>query len=255
MNTIIVVLLAFFISPLLYQNYPYVPPAPTVTGSGPGGISATSLGAWYRSDSLTCTGGCTGTNVVTSLNDKSTNARNCVTTASPTFVASAVNTQPGVLFTAASSQFCTMSSAVAWSGNTTVFAVLSCTSSGGSYKAILGQTSGANAFNYYTCGTQENQIQQSGVGVLATGTTAADTSYHQIGVTYNNSAYAFYIGSGTDGSGTATGTVSASSNQIGSAGGGDFAPYTLVEFFVYTRTLTGPEITSVQSYLHGRYGT
>jgi hypothetical protein len=66
--------------------------APVIlTGSGPGGISGTNLAVWYRSDDLTCTGGCTGTNVVTALVDKSGNANNCTTSGSPTYVATAVN--------------------------------------------------------------------------------------------------------------------------------------------------------------------
>jgi len=218
-------------------------------GGGPGGISATNLQVWYRGDSLTCTGGCTGTNVVTSLNDKSSNADNCTTSGSPTYVASAVNSQPGVLFGAL---YCTFGTALAWSGNVSVFVVWANTATGQKSSFLVGPS---GSFKYWTCNTSEQGMDDSQVAQIGTGTTACDTSYHQMGGTYNSSAYAFYIASTTDGSGTQAESLSGSLTTLGATSGGEELHGTLVEFFVYSRILTGTEISTVQSYLHGRYGT
>lgn len=242
-----------FLQTTIIPNTTVVPNTTTIAYAvpvGPGGISATNLQVWYRADNLTCTGGCTGTNVVTSLNDKSTNANNCTTSGSPTYVASALNSQPGIQGNG-TSQYCTMGTPIAWSGNITIFVVQKCSG----FSAIFGHVTGANALQYFTCaGGGEQQIQQSGVGTLATGTTATDGNFHQLGFTYNNSAYAFYIASTTDGSGTAAGTISASSSLIGQSEASNYLNGQLCEVFIYTRTLTSGEISTVQSYLNGRYG-
>ena len=224
-------------------------------GSGPGGISATSLAVWYRSDSLVCTGGCTGTNVVTTLTDKSGNANNCTTSGSPTYVASAVNSQPGILFASASSQFCTYT-AVTWTGTVTAFAVLKCTGTSGN-STIFSTTSASSSFNWRACNSSnQDTSQQNNVGNIgASTTTASSTAYRQIGTTYDGTNWAMYIASTTDGSGTQARTITTSVNDIGNNHASEFAGYTLVEVFVYTRVLTGGEISTVQSYLHGRYGT
>ena len=66
---------------------------------------------------------------------------------------------------------------------------------------------------------------------------------------------AMYIASTTDGSGTQARTITTSVNDIGNNHASEFGGYTPVKVFVYTRDLTGGEISTVQSYLHGRYGT
>jgi hypothetical protein len=133
---------------------------------------------------------------------------------------------------------------------------MACTDSGGGSYTLLGQT-GGNGFDYLVCGSAAlQQSQQAGVGAIGNGIAAADTSYHQIGVTYNGSAEAFYLAETTDGSGTQARTITSAMSALGiSEGGSNYANYTLVEIFVYTRILTGTEISEVQSYLHSRYGT
>jgi hypothetical protein len=255
-NLIVLLILCLSTISAFSQIYPYVPPAPTLTGSGPGGISGTNLAVWYRSDNLTCTGGCSGTNVVTTLIDKSPNSNNCTTAGSPTYLASAVNSQPGITFTAASTQYCTLGSTVTWSGSVTVFAVTKCTAAN-TPSALYGSLS-FNGFTYLNCSGSNHQqwADAPGVALIAQGTATSDTSYHQTGVTYDGTNYAFYIGSTTDGSGTNSVSILGNNTTVGvEASPENYLNSVLVEEFVYTRILTSGEISTVQAYLHSRYGT
>jgi len=243
------VLVLLWLSYLAQISLPWPGPGAASGGTGPGGISATGLQVWYRGDNLTCTGGCTGTNTVTSFNDLSTNANNCTPIGSPTFLANAVNSKPGVTIQTG----CTFGSPLAWGGAVTVFVVWANTST--TNKSSFLQGASGSFKNWSGNGSAQNGMDKTSVVQIAIGTAAANTSFNQQGATYDGTNWAFYIASTTDGSGANAQTISASDTTIGCNSCGEQIRGTLVEFFSYSRILTGPEITTAQAYLHGSYGT
>ena len=248
-------------------------PAFGSVSSGSSSIPSSGLQLWYRGDNLTCTGGCSGTNTVTSLNDLSSNANNC-TAAGTTikYAASAVNSKPGFTFDGSSLSYCSFSS-IAWNGGGTSFVVVAFSATNHEDDMISGVT---QAFAHGGCRQTSGGIEQyagsENVAYLGHGTAACDTSYHQLGVTFCDAVVTnctgggsasnnlqFYIASTTDGSAsTVTGSQSFNNNSTfgkAAVNASAFLTGTVTEIIFYNRVLSSSEISTVQAYLHGRYGT
>jgi len=224
-----------------------------LVGSGGGSNPPTGMAVWYRGDSQTCSGGCTGTNVVTGYTDKSPNLNGCTMTGSPTYVASAVNGQPGTLFVAASTQYCTFNSPLAWTGAETVFVVWKNTNTTTESTMTVG--SATYSLRYWSCNGTEQGADNQSVAQIGQGNAACDTSFHQMGMTYNSSTGVanFYIASTTDGTATNSQPLANAEDTVSDPG---LAPANgiLCEILIYPSVLSSGDITTMQSYLHGRYG-
>lgn len=250
---------------------------------GPGGFASsgscslsftTGLSLWVKADTgLTCTGGCTGTNVVTGWADQSGNGNNLTTSGSTlTYAAADINGLPAVKFPTVTSAAPGPSSFALTTGLTpssvTIFAVVGSIVNTADQQSLL---SGAtNSFNYWVADTSGNHLQGADstfAASLITSTAAVSTVYHQINVTaISGTSQALRQDRTADG--TATNTTSftgAAMNNIGynkQAGVGGCASSTackafnghLAELLVFSAALSGGNNTIVENYLNCRYG-
>lgn len=230
-------------------------------GGTPSSISG--LRAWYAADSgLTCTGGCSSGNPVTVWADKSTNANNLTGVNGPTFQSAQVNGLPAVKFTAASTQGFTFGTPVNLQTASTIFVVVKMTTVA---QGILVGGDG-DALGYWV-GAASNEQGSDWIGnaQITHGNVAGDTSWHQINSTYDNSTAALRLGSASDPCGAGPGTTTcsitakaiiANETTIGYKTYPSASQYLdgyIAEIIIYNRVLTGGEITTVETYLTGRY--
>ena len=101
-------------------------------------------------------------------------------------------------------------------------------------------------------------LAHGSIDSIGAGNLAADQNWHQINYTYNSStgAYAFRADRSPDGSGTnakSVGNVAAIGTKS-SGGSIESLSGQIAEFILYTRILSGAEITTVETYLNSRYG-
>ena len=92
---------------------------------------------------------------------------------------------------------------------------------------------------------------------LGNGTATTDTSWHQMNVTYNGTAISFRINRASDGSASPGTSITTNWLTLGiNPCGGSFNAFDgqIAEFILYSRVLSGTEITTVETYLHGKYG-
>lgn len=142
-------------------------------------------------------------------------------------------------------------------GGATFFMVIKPTAVVGSQSVIGGA---ANSLALYLCNTtQACLLVETGAAVIGTSTTTwvAGTAF-QMNATYNSTsgAYAFRqgqaaAGSGVGGAGAGVGLTTfigadAAVNPLGSP--------SLAAIIIYNRILSGSEITTVESYLHTKWG-
>lgn len=122
----------------------------------------------------------------------------------------------------------------------------------------------------FTCGgssSLEFRIETSGklgliqtqVAGIATGTGALSAgTWYQVNATYNSStgAWAFRIAQAADSSGTNAKSITSANAGIGynPATGNEDLAGDLAEMIIYTRVLSPTEITSVEAYLHTKWG-
>ncbi len=102
-------------------------------------------------------------------------------------------------------------------------------------------------------------VNKNCVAAIGTSTSAGDTSWHQFNFTYDagTGAYAFRRDRSADGSGTNSQTITGNWLLLGSnigCGGVATLNGQIAEFIMYNRVLTGGEITTVETYLNGKYG-
>lgn len=221
------------------------------------------LKGWYSSDSLTCTSGCSGTNVVTALVDKSSNGNNITTTNSPTFYANAVNSKPAVYFNATSSQYGTFGTSINLQSGLTIFFVGSLVSANDAEAIVSGA---ANSFLYGTAfnsATRHNASAKTGIAWFSFGTAAQTTTgYHQMSVTYKDysaggSGVAYRLDRSSDGgNATQAGAITANETSVfWRPATSDFYGWLyFVELIIYDRVLNSTEIGQVETYLNGMYG-
>lgn len=231
------------------------------TFSGPNALEGTAatipsngLQLWYRGDSLTCTGGCTGTNTVTAFVDLSGNsntATNSIGTA--TFLASAVNGQPGVTFPGSQALF-NFGTAVNLQTASTMFAVLKTTTTT-SDSGIISGGAGSILYRFSNSAGGQQALIKSNVALIGRGTAAADTSYHQTNYTYDGTTVTFRRDRASDGSTGGGVAITATETLIGKDLGSNGSVFVgvMAEIIVYNRVLNAAEITVVENYLNARY--
>ena len=88
-----------------------------------------------------------------------------------------------------------------------------------------------------------------------TGTTNADSSWHQMNVVFSGSAVTFRLDRAADGTGTVF-TPSAVIKGIadGSCSSSERMDGYLAEAILYTTALSGTDVTTNETYLHNKYG-
>ena len=184
--------------------------------------------------------------------DKSSNANNANSVTAGTYLASAINGQPGVTFDGTTMSY-TISNGINLETALTIFAVLK-TSSNIKGPIISGAT---GAFDYNTsenAGTYQQGADISNTGNLGHGNLAQTSSAVQMNVTYNAASLIFRIGSAVDGTTSISTAVTATETTIGyDAGGGNYLPAVLCELIIYNTVQTLANIELVESYLNTRY--
>lgn len=241
-------------------SYPSVPPPPA------------GMLIWWEADVGNNCGGVACTNGASqdSWADQSGNGNNGVLT--PVIVSSCVasvyntnqiNGKPAVQFNGTAGPNATCFSVgftpLAWSGEITEFVVAK--EAGTSATAYALNAGGNGSFFWgHVAGHAELQfISVWGGTNIGGGTAAFDTSWHQVNHTFKSStgAYAFRIDRASDGSGTQTATPNAMFQVLGMVpqfGGIQTFAGQIAEFILYNRVLSGAEITTVETYLHAKYG-
>jgi hypothetical protein len=213
---------------------------------------ASGMQIWYRGDSLVCTGGCSGTNAVTQFTDKSSNANNATAGTAGSYVANALNSQPGVLFSGSCTNY-TFGSTLPLQSAMSVFVVLKLTSTAAKSTLLSGV---AQSLAYWFANSGKEQgADKASLSQLGTGTAANDTSYHQMNMTYDGTTVTFRIDKNSDGSAAPGVAITANDSTLGdnASGGPECFNGTLVEIIAYNRVLSGSEITTVENYLNTRY--
>lgn len=140
----------------------------------------------------------------------------------------------------------------------TIFAVFNPATLSGN-PSIFGGSSPGQLEMYITSGNQIGLVVQSVAIISNSTTTLAANTWVQANMTYSGTAWAFRIAQAAAGSGTgASRPASSGSGGIfcasnGSGGAGSPLTGQLAELCVYNRVLTGPEIASVEAYLHTKW--
>jgi hypothetical protein len=230
-------------------------------GGGGAGVTPDQISgiqAWFAADSGTsCGGACSNGNTLTQWNDKSVNADNLASGAScstlPTFASSQINGKPAIKFNG-SSQCIQLVSSITLTTASTVFAVIDDVSIAAKGSFFSGAS---GSLVYWSAPTKEQGADNAATVLLGNGTAAADTSWHQINETYNNTTVTFRLGRATDGSASPSSTLTAVNTIVGanaSSGPGEWFNGYIAELIIYNRVLNGTEIGEVEAYLNGRYG-
>lgn len=221
------------------------------------------LKGWYDSSSLTCTGGCSGTNVVTAILDKSSNGNNITTYGSPTFVASALNGYPAVYFIRTSTQYGLFASAINLRSGLTIFIVAKKLDTDDAQSFITGPV---NSFGYGTSLNSSGKFQggfKTGIAWFTFGNAeASSTAYRQANVTYKDysaggAGIAYRIDRNSDGgNATQTGAITEDETAVFyRPATTDFYSYiNFVEMIIFDRVLNSTEIGNVETYLNAKYG-
>lgn len=255
MKTLLVILLA------LSSTWPSLTAQEVITArrrassgcSTPGCISG--LQAWYAADSgTTCTGGCTSGNFVTAWNDKSANANNLSCTSCAVFETAQLNSKPAIQFDG-SANFYSLGSAINLQTASTIFAVVKAANTGNGLAILSGTAANALLYQITTSSGKEQTVTLQGVADLGSGTAAADTSWHQMNMSYSGTSLVFRIGEAADGTVSVTNTVAANETSLGfnAEFTGGFFNGDMAEIIIYNRVLTSGEKTIVETYLNGRY--
>jgi hypothetical protein len=219
--------------------------------------STTNLKIWYRADSLTCSGGCSGTNPVSSWVDKSSNTNDAGINglASPgAYVASATNSQPGVTFSSSIHNGYDFVSAINLQTASTICAVLKTTSPGSKGVVVSGATA---SLAYYTGdgGTKEQGADKASIANLGHGNAASDSSFHSICMDYNGTTVHWFIDGGTDGNATPSVAITANETSIGlnSSSGGEWFDGVLCDLVIYDAVLNSSDRAQWFTYTTEHY--
>ncbi len=225
---------------------------------------------WWEADvGANCAGACSDGSSQSSWADQSGNGNNGTLTPSisspcvpSVYHTNQINGKPAVTFngnTTVGLETC-FSVGVAGAGldnksATSMFLVVKQTDNAGNYTYASGG-SGAYAWDNNS-GSNLNRSTKACIALIGTGSASDDTSWHQLNTTYNGSAWTFRKDRATDGSGTNAQTIGANWLTLGVnlCGGGIAAlKGQIAEFILYNRVLSGPEITTVETYLNSKYG-
>jgi hypothetical protein len=235
-------------------------PDATVTISGsstalPGTINDLQL--WIETDDILASNGST----VSTLGDRTPwlGGTRCYVSADAavTLTAATLNALNAITWAAGGGYFTLPTPFYQFNGST-IFVVFKLSSTAGT-QALVGGATGSTALYGTNSGGGKLVLVDSGHAVLATDTTALSTgTWYQANATYNPStgAYAFRVARAASSSGTAaTGSGTGVTEYVG----GDEATNTLAGaslavLIVYNAVLSSAQISSVENYLHSKWG-
>lgn len=246
--------------------------SPSASAAGCTLSFTTNLSVWMRADSLTCTGGCTGTNTVTGFTDLSGNGNNGTTSSSIlTYAAADINGRPAVHFPAGAvppgpNSF-TLTTPLTPS-SVTIFAVVK-DATGFTRGTIISGLTGSLEYFMNDGGSNFQQGANSTFTALLIGSTSTQSSaYHQINFTgVSGTSQSLRRDRAADGSASvATSFTGAAMSKIGyNAQAGATACSdagntctelngNLAELLIYSAALSGGNNTIVENYLNCEYG-
>ncbi len=253
--------------------YPFPGPVPSVPP-----IPLTGMLIWYEADvgsncsGGTCSDGATqdtwadqSGNGTTGHGDNTlklgTGVANCQ---SGVYHTNQINGKPAVTF-ASATPTCFAHTAASNLSAASAFVVLTWTSAclwttGANACDVMGSNGGGlNWFPGHSSG--HPLLLKACTSLIATSTaTTTSGAWYQENFTYDSSsgAWAFRVNQAGGGSGTNIQTISGGQTGIGgngcATGSEDFLQGQMAEFILYNRVLSGGEITTVETYLNGKYG-
>jgi hypothetical protein len=223
-----------------------------------GGPPVTNLEAWYKADAgLTCTGGCSNGNSVTAWADQSSNGNNLACTSCGIYESSTVGGgSHSTVQLNGTSNFYTFGSALS-QGAITVFVVIRLTSDSGDTTLLGGSPASWGYAIPRASGGCEQATGLTNIAWIGCGTTAPDTLWHQMNVTFDGTATtAFRLGESADGGSSASSVTTNPVTALGysPAGGNMYFPGYIAEVLIYNAVLSSTNIGLVETYLRGKYG-
>jgi hypothetical protein len=250
------------------QNKP--PAAPTIPTS--------SLKLWISADCITLTAGVCSTpannSTISTWSDRSGNVNDAsVNTGTCTFHTSQINTQPAVTFASCG---LTLTSGIAQTpGGCTspndcyyiVFSVLKNTATGVKGAMTSCTSTDLGCFKFWTGTTKQTGTDVADSAQILAGTASQDTSWHQQNVKAdyfpNGGCNTFFtmalrLDRASDGS-LSNNVCAGFTHSIGHIGydshnTNEFFGGQLAEQIIYNNNLGSTDFTSVETYLHGKYG-
>jgi hypothetical protein len=218
---------------------------PATTSFAPTDISG--LQAWYRSD-LGITKD--GSDLVATWADQSGNGRDLTeATNKPLWVASLINGHAALRFDGTNDQLTTAAFSVAQP--LTFFVVVK----------EVGSTNGDRMLALGTALASPNLVQRAGPSLQiqadsADGASVASdtTSYHYYKVIFNGTSSVISKDGGSNQTDVDNFTTGLTLLRLGSDGFSDFSNVEFAEFFLYSSSISGADLTNVNTYLAARYG-
>lgn len=242
------------LAPLFFfgQSIPF--PGPGMPAATSCSLSyTTNLKVWYKSDTgTTCTGGCTSGNPVTVWADQSGNANDLTEVSTPAnFESGQINGLPSLRFDGISSvyDFTTPFQL----NSTTMFVVLKLASTTNK-NALIGGAAGSYTY-WFGNSTAEQAADVTVTAALGNGTASADLNWHQVNINIVAATSITYrLGSASDGSASFSTATSGNQTEVGLSGGNPYFSGDVAEIIIYDASLSGGNVSTVESYLNCRYG-
>lgn len=222
----------------------------TIGGSGGGGCGSpvmTGLVGWYKADV-----GVTGSSPVTAVADNSGGGHTITGHGTLTLQTNQINGLPAILHDGSTGYF----TGVVLPGGSATILVVSKLTSTASTSALTGQSisTGSLTYNFAAAGKMQ-AVDEAGAATIGAGTASQDTAFHQLSMTFTNvtGAWSFTIDRTADGSGTKATTITEGVDEIGqNFPFGQFFNGEWAEILLYSTPLSGPDLTTDQTYLNCR---
>lgn len=217
-------------------------------------------GIWDISTSAICSGSCAGGSNVTSVSDTGPAGNTLTAGTAGTFVSSWQNGLPALNFDG-SSVYYTIGggSPTPQTGSITIFFVGQLNSIGA--KGVISSQATAGSFAYYfpyVASTTLQGADQDLVAPIGGGSSAADTSPHQINVVWTDGVSAvFRKDRASDGSASGTGiNITQAIAEIGrdqTGGSGQYGNYKLGFLAIYNGAASGTIVSNWEAYKHCKW--
>ena len=220
-----------------------------------------NLALWLRADAgvLTDAGG----NVSQWL-DQSPNANNAMAAASPhrpAFLASSINGEPALSFSAASLQFLTNapSSSLAIAGDISIFVLANMADASMSRTLVAkAKVNQPAPYDYYYGASKVTFLRGNGTvnGSLNSSTLPSAGVAHLFGVVMAGTAVTNYTDANTNGIGTISTTIADAGTPLYIGARDDFGTImngTIAEIMIFSQALSGMDLTNVNTYLGTKY--
>ncbi len=175
-----------------------------------------------------------------------------------------INGKPAVTFASATPTCFSFTSGTGTLTASSLFAVVTWTSactyaSGATSCDITGSNGGGINWKPSSSANHPFFSKACVVDIGTSSATVSSGTWYQQNLTYDASsgAYSFRVNRSAGGSGTNSQTLTGEQTGIGGNGcysTGEYLEGQIAEFILYNRVLTGGEITTVETYLNGKYG-